>query len=156
MASDPFDHVVTAEQCQYGLVTRSATDRTKLVPALKPPMSLTNSAIRAAQLNKRCKRDHVHQRLEGGCCRGAAFYQAPLVRVALKGLVLQSKESNRRNMTNRDTLRTANKIFAMRMASLGPAAPAPWGINHRASLPKMDGGSSPIQYKENLTSRMGT
>ena len=26
LASDPFAHVVTADQCQYGLVTRSATD----------------------------------------------------------------------------------------------------------------------------------
>ena len=29
LASDPLAHVITADQCQYGLVTWSATDRTK-------------------------------------------------------------------------------------------------------------------------------
>ena len=33
------------------------------------------------------------------------------------------------------------------MAFPAPTAPVPWGINHRSSLPKMDGGSIPIEYK---------
>ena len=33
LASDPLAHVVTADQCQHGLATRSATDRTQLLPA---------------------------------------------------------------------------------------------------------------------------
>ena len=33
LASDPLAHLVTADQCQYGLVTRPATDRTKLLSA---------------------------------------------------------------------------------------------------------------------------
>ena len=113
MASDPYVHVVTADQFQYGLVTRSATDRTKLLPALKPTTILTNSAIMAAQLNKRCKRDHVHQPLEGGRCRDAAFYPAPWVRAILKGMVLQTEETHICNMTNSDTVGTINNTFAM-------------------------------------------
>ena len=148
LASDPLAHVVTADQCQYGLVTRSATDRTKLLPALKPTTFLTNSAIMAAQLNKRCKRDHIHQPLEGGRCRDAAFYPAPLVRAILKGMVLQTEEDHRHNTIDRDTVGTVNKIFAMPMASPAPTAPVPWGVNHRSNLPKMDGGTIPIEYKE--------
>ena len=34
LASDPLAHVVTADHCQYGQVTRSATDRTTLLPEL--------------------------------------------------------------------------------------------------------------------------
>ena len=36
----------------------------------------------------------------------------------------------------------------MPMASPAPTAPVPWGINHRSSLPKMDGGSIAIEYKD--------
>ena len=102
----------------------------------------------AAQSNKRGKRDHVHQPLEGGRCRDAAFYPAPLVRAILKGMVLQTKETQRCNITHSDTVGTINKISAMPMASPAPTAPVPWGINHRSSLPRMDDGSIPIERKE--------
>ena len=115
--SDPLAHVVTADKCQYGLVAGFATDRTKLLPALKPTTFLTNSEIMAAQWNKRCKRDHAHQPLEGGRCRDAAFYPAPLVRAILKGMVLQAEEDHRFNTTDRDTVGTVNETCAMPMES---------------------------------------
>ena len=91
LASDPLARVATADQCQYSLVTRSATDRTTHLPALKPTNVLANSASMAAQMNKRCKRDHVHRPLEGGRCRYTAFYPAPAVRAAiLKGKGIQT------------------------------------------------------------------
>ena len=148
LVSYPLADVVTADQCQYGLVTRSATDRTKRLPAFKLTKCLTNSAIMAAQLNKRCKRDHVHQPLEGGRCRDAAFYPAPLVRAVLKGMVLQTEEDHWFNKTSSDTVGTVNMICAMPMASPAPTAPVPWGIIHRPNLPKIDGGTIPIEYKE--------
>ena len=58
----------------------------------------------AAQLNNICKRDHVHQPLEGGRCRDAAFYPAPLVRAILKGMVLQAEEDHRYNAMDRDSV----------------------------------------------------
>ena len=148
MASDPLAHVVTADKFQYGLVTRSATGRTTLLPAPKPTKFLTNSAMMAAQLTKRCKRDHVHQSLGGGRCRDAAFYPAPLVRAVLKGMVLPTQQYHRFNLSNSDTVGTAHNICAKPLGSPGPTAPVPWGINHRSSLPKMDGGSIPIEYRE--------
>ena len=51
-------------------------------------------------------------------------------------------------MTNRDTEGTVNKICAMPMASTAPTAPVHWGVNHRSTLHKMDGGTIPIEHKE--------
>ena len=70
----PLAHVVVGHQCQYGLVTPSAADKTKMSPALKPTRFLTNSKVMADQLCKKCPGNHTHQPLEGGRCRDAALY----------------------------------------------------------------------------------
>ena len=49
----PSVHLVTADQCAYGLLTPSAADPGQLAPAIKPTKCLTNSAIMAAQLTRR-------------------------------------------------------------------------------------------------------
>ena len=107
----------------------------------------------AAQLNKRCKRDHVHQALDGGRCRDAAFYPAPLVRAILKGMVLQAEEDHRYNAMDRDTVGTVNKIFAMPMASPAPTAPAAWGIKHRSSCLRWMEAQS-LSNTKSLTSKI--
>ena len=89
IARDPTVHVVVGDQCQYGLVTPSAEDKSKLMPALKPTRFMTNSHIMSRQLDKRCPKDHVHQQLVGNRCKDAAFYPAPLVKAMLKGITLQ-------------------------------------------------------------------
>ena len=48
----------------------------------------------------------------------------------------------------------AGTINAIPMSQPKSTAPVPWGIDHRSGLPKMDGGSIPIEYKESL-SRIG-
>ena len=75
---------VDMDQCQYGLLTPSDADRSKLVPALKPTKWLTNSQVMSEQLSKRCDGSHQHQHLTGGRCKDAAFYPLPLVRSILK------------------------------------------------------------------------
>lgn len=55
--------LVICDQCQYGLVTSSADDPAVLLAALKPTNFMTNSEVLASQLERRCKKDHVHQQL---------------------------------------------------------------------------------------------
>ena len=57
--------VVTADKCEYGLVTPSAEERNKMVPALKPTRFMTKSPIMAQQLSKNCQGRHQHQHLSG-------------------------------------------------------------------------------------------
>ena len=63
-------------------------------------------------------------------------------------MVLQAEEDHRFDTTDRDTMGRVNNIFAMPMASPAPTAPVAWGITNRSSLPKMDGGTIPIEYIE--------
>ena len=88
----PSTYLVTADQCAYGLVTPSEHDRSVMAPALKPKKFLTNSEIMSRQLSDRCTKDHVHQALVGGRCRGASWYPVPLVQAILRGITMQSKE----------------------------------------------------------------
>ena len=71
-----------------------------------------------------------------------------MVRAISKGMALQTEEDHSFNATNTGTVETNNKICAMPVASPASTAPVPWGINHRSSLPNMDGGTIPIEYKE--------
>ena len=75
---------VKADECQYGLKTRSK-DGTPM-PALKPTKFMTNAMPMAELLQKRCKKDHEHQPLVSGRCAAAAFYPLPLIRTFLKGI----------------------------------------------------------------------
>ena len=86
LARMPFNFLVTMDQCQYGLLTPSDDDRSKMVPALKPTKWLTNSQIMSEQLNKRSDGSHQHQHLTGARCKDAAYYPIPLVRAMLKGI----------------------------------------------------------------------
>ena len=88
LGRDPTVRIVTADQCQYGLVTPSAKDKTKMVPAMKPTKFMTNSVAMASQLQQRCKRDHEHQHLVGNRCRDAAFYPDPLVKAIIRAMSL--------------------------------------------------------------------
>ena len=85
-------YCVVADQCAYGLVTPSAEDKSKLLPAPKPTRFMTNSSCMASQLQRRCLKDHRHQPLEGGRCANAAFYPKRLVRAILKGIAMQLEE----------------------------------------------------------------
>ena len=106
-------HLVTADQCSYGLVTPSSQGSGLLAPALKPTKFLTNSRLMAEQLSLRCSKDHDHQPLVGGRCKDAAMYPQGLVRAILRGITLQAEES-------RQTIESLEPMFAMPMH--GPLA----------------------------------
>ena len=84
LAMMPGVQVVVADQCQYGL--KSKSDTGELLPALKPTRFMTNAAPMAELLQKRCKKDHAHQPLVSGRCAAAAFYPTKLIRTFLKGI----------------------------------------------------------------------
>ena len=126
----PYVHVVTADQCMYGLLTPSDADRSELIPALKPTKWMTNSQIMSEQLNTRCDKSHDHQHLTGGRCKDAAFYPLPLVRAILKGIELQSAVS-----------RLSSKVFAMPMPNVHPISKEEFGPPHKSSVPKVGGGT---------------
>ena len=135
--------IVTADQCEYGLVTPSAEDRKVMVPAMKPTKFMTNSAAMADQLSQRCRGGHVHQHLVGNRCRDAAFYPLPLVQAMLRGITLQSHQDRR--------LGPANKMNAMPM-KFGKKGPAEgterdYGPPTYSKVGKVGGGYLPIQYQ---------
>lgn len=74
---------VTADQCQYGLITR---DGEKTGPAKKPTSFMTNSWHIAQKLQKRCDGSHQHIRLEAGRPKAAAIYPQGLCEAILAGL----------------------------------------------------------------------
>ena len=78
-------HLVTVDQCMYGLETPSAVDGTP-APAMKPARFLTSSIYMARRLQKRDDHSHVHQQLVGGRCKGAAYVPLPLIRAMLRGM----------------------------------------------------------------------
>lgn len=74
-------HLVTADQCMYGLETASAVDGSP-APATKPTKFLTSSIYMARRLQRRC----VHQQMVGGRCKDAAYCPLPLIRTMLRGM----------------------------------------------------------------------
>ena len=140
----PFTHVVTGHQCQYGLVTPSDADRSKMVPALKPTKWLTNSMVMSRQLCKKCDGSHSHQHLTGGRARDAAFYPLPLVKAILKGIALQAQL----DVKSTDLEEKKMKIFAMPMPAAHPVPQEEFGPPHHSSVPKVNGGAMPIVYDQ--------
>ena len=140
-------YVVTADQCAYGLVTPSSEDPETMLPALKPTKFLTNSELMAAQLSRRCSKDHVHQPLVGGRCKNAAMYPSKLVRSILKGVALQA-EADAQSAGCRDMI-TAMPVYTPQ------AEKADFGPPTHSSVPKFEKkGSVPITYEEtNFKSR---
>ena len=63
---------VIADQCMYGLKTRS--EKGKSAKAKKPTRFMSISEEIRKQLNKRCHGSHTHQQLLGGRAKGAAIY----------------------------------------------------------------------------------
>ena len=104
-------------QCQYKLVTPSADDPSKMLPALKPTKWMTNSSIMADQLNKKCKFDHEHQHLVGGRCKDAAFYPLPFVKAIIKGISLQAAADQKMSQEE-ENVDPKSPIFAIPMPSI--------------------------------------
>ena len=84
LMEDPFTHVVTADQCMYGLETPTKDGLT--APARKSTTFLTSSRQLADLLKTRCDRTHKHQPLVSGRCKDAAFYPLKLVQTILQGI----------------------------------------------------------------------
>ena len=80
----PEVQLVKADQCQYGLESKS--DDGRMLPALKPTKFMTNAPEMAKLLQQRCKRDHEHQQLVSGRAAAAAFYQLKLIRTIIRGI----------------------------------------------------------------------
>ena len=78
-------HLVTADQCMYGLTTPSSIDGSP-APAKKATKFITSSIHMAEQLQTRCDRSHVHRQLVGGRCKEAAYYPLELIRAILQGI----------------------------------------------------------------------
>ena len=77
LSQSPFTHVVTADQCMYGL--RTPTKGGGSAPAKKPTTFMTSSGQMADLLMKRCDHSQKHQRLENGRCFAASVY--PLIHI---------------------------------------------------------------------------
>ena len=149
LARHPLSKVVVADQCRYGLVTPSADDPTKMLPAMKPTKFLTNSVMMASQLNLRCRRDHKHQPLVSGRCKDASYCPAPLVRAILKGIAQQAEHDRQMTSAVRQSDELlVSKVLAIPMSQPKCVAPVPWGQDTTSSVPRMKGGTVPITYRE--------
>ena len=139
--ANPSVHLVTADQCAYGLLTPSAAEPGTMAPALKPTKFLTNSELMANQLSRRCSKDHQHQPLVGGRCKDAAMYPAGLVRAILRGIALQS-EADSQMVKGRDSI-CAMPMYSPVVSKEGFGPPT------HSSVPRYGKkGSVPITYEE--------
>ena len=146
LASHPLVSCVVADQCQYGLLTPSQSDSSKMLPALKPTRFMTSSPQMAKCLQKRCDRSHVHQQLVGGRAAAAAFYPLPLIRAILKGM----RDTAIAEGGNLD-FRTdeINAIQAVKITSkAAPTEPAKTGSSDSSQVTMVSGGVLPIGYKD--------
>ena len=73
-----------SDQCQYGLEVLMPDGSYKI--SKKPTRWASSSAAMLSRLSKRCAGDHVHQHLEGGLTRQAAYYPRQLVLEILRGI----------------------------------------------------------------------
>ena len=78
--------LVVADQCMYGLRTRSRTDK-GFKPARKRTKFMTNSPEIARVLNKLCPGHHDHEMLTGWTAKVAAKYPEPLCKAICTGLI---------------------------------------------------------------------
>ena len=151
LARHPLAHVVVGHQSQYGLVTPSAADKTKMLLHRllhRPTRFLTNSKVMADQLCKKCPGKHTHQPLEGGRCRDAALYPSKLVRAILKGISLQAQQQHVASMVQQEEINTMNMMCGIPLQA--PKIPhVDFGEAKKSSIPRMSGGSVPIIYAEN-------
>jgi hypothetical protein len=79
---------VVSHLCQFGLVTRAGEKQT---PAMKPTRFLSSAEEVLKHLDKRCSRDHKHQRLSQGRAREAAIYPPELCHAMLRGIEAQRR-----------------------------------------------------------------
>ena len=140
LSRDPLVKLVTADQCEYGLVTPSADDPNVMVPAMKPTKFMTNSQAMAEQLCKRCQGNHDHQHLVGNRCAAAAFYPAPLVKAMLRGITLQAVQDNQLGYIHAMPMR-----FGKSKASTG--SESDYGQPSFSKVDKVGGGSIPVKYE---------
>ena len=85
----PGVEVTIADQCQFGLVTKSPEGELK--PALKPTRFASNSWLLLEELTRRCPHEHDHQPLMGGRAAAAAEYRPDLCNAICRGLVRQKQ-----------------------------------------------------------------
>ena len=84
LSRDSHVHVVTGDQCMYGLLTPD--DKGNPVPARKATTFMTSSRQMADLLGPRCDGSHTHQPLVSGRCAAAAFYPKKLIQTILQGI----------------------------------------------------------------------
>ena len=146
LSRHPLVHCVVADQCQYGLTSHVSNKEGKRLPALKPTRFMTSSPQMAAQLSKRCKRDHVHQQLVGGRAAEAAFYPLPLIRAILQGMrdTADAESTSKANAMERQ-----NIVHAIRSSTDSiqlKVDPATEPIVQKSQIRKLTGGVLPISY----------
>ena len=112
-------HLVTADQCAYGLTTPSQVDGTP-APAMKPTKFLTSSIFMAKRLQARCDRSHVHQQLTGGRCKDAAYYPLPLIRAILRGIHDTSVAGEKLVEERAELIKTLNALGNQPMTLTSP------------------------------------
>ena len=85
LAQSPVVGSFVAHMCAFGMT--STDDEGRVGPVLKPTRFLSNSPPMLRRLSKLCKRDHVHQKLEGGKrTQMSSFHPLPLLKAILQGI----------------------------------------------------------------------
>ena len=136
-------HLVTADQCMYGLTTPNA-DGDGHLPAMKSTKFLTSSIHMARQLQTRCDRSHVHQQLVGGRCKEAAYYPLELIRAILQGIKDTSAAAKLGKEEEEEFSKT---LMAISQSSSTCPVPASKKDEVRESrVPKTGGGYLSIKY----------
>ena len=133
-------HVVTGDQCMYGLTTPA--EGGGIAPARKSTTFMTSSRQTAELISTRCDKNHTHQPLVSGQCRNAAFYQLKLVQTILKGM-RHTKDVE--NALDEQGIEHKSMINAI-MASAGMIPAANPDEEHTSLVGRVKGGSMRITY----------
>ena len=142
LAQDPSIHIVTGDQCMYGLVTPSENGET--MPARKSTTFMTSSRPMADLLGKRCDKSHTHQPLVGGRCKDAAFYPLKLIQTILRGVAATrdaTEAIDRAGQEHKDLIHSI-------MAVGGQIPKAGEGDPFKSSIPRVAGGNVQVTYTD--------
>ena len=139
---DLFVHVVTGDQCMYGLTTKTENGQT--APARKPTTFLTSSRQLADLLGTRCDRSHTHKPLISGRCANAAFYPLKLIQTISRGIRATADAENAIMASSRDNNDIVkDMINAMNVSNDGTSTPVSLPPS---KLRSASGGAVPIKW----------
>ena len=132
--------VTTCHQCQYGLITPTASGHR--AHALKPARFMPNSYHMLKRRSKACDGTHAHHPLTSGRAADAAFYPTQLLQAILHGMVDTRDAQQQRSMLAGECW-DVNLTMVIQQPPIQPRATT---TLPNSPIPTTDGGTVHIHY----------